>query len=106
YTVSLEDTVYQFKKSINNKIEETKINIFQNIDVSFQNRISAFFNELRSYLKNYQVSLERALEDQKLSLAQQEEVKQIVSSIASETNKLAKSIKDKQEYTSHLIQKR
>ncbi|MGB3655221.1 MAG: dynamin family protein [Rivularia sp. (in: cyanobacteria)] len=106
YIVSLEDTVNQFKKSIENQIEQIKIDIFKNIDSSFKNRISAFLNELRSYLKNYQVSLEQALEDQKLSLAKREKVIQILGSFISDTQILAESLEKKQKHTSDLIKKR
>ena len=105
YTVSLQETVNHFNNSIENRIKQIKVDILKNIDISFKNRILAFSNELRSYLKNYKASLEKALKDQKLSLVQQEEVRLTLKSISSETDKLAKSIKDKQEYTFHLIQK-
>ncbi len=106
YIVSLEDTVNKFKKSIENQIEQIKIDIFKNIDSSFKNRISAFLNELRSYLKNYQFSLEQALEDQKLSLAKREKVIQIFVSFISDTQILAESLEKKQKHTCDLIKKR
>ncbi len=106
YVVSLENTVNQFNHSIENKVEETNKNVSKYIDSSFKVRIAAFFNELRNYLQNYQSSLKQALEDQSLSLAEREEVRQKLESIISDTKKLSKSTKTKQKHTSDLIKKR
>lgn len=103
YIVSLEKTVFQFNQSVEIKIIDTEKQINQYLDDDFQVRISEFFKELEGYLQNYRNSLSQALQDQSLSLADQEEVKQILISFVNDTDKLLKAVEKKQEFTYKLM---
>lgn len=103
YTVSLEKTVFQFNYSVENKIRDTEKQINGYLDDDFQARISNFFKELQGYLQNYKNSLSQALQDQSLSLSEQEEVKQKLIPLINETSKLLKVLEQKQEFTYKLI---
>jgi hypothetical protein len=96
-------TVIQFNYSVEKKIKDTEKQINQYLDDDFQVRIANFFKELQGYLQNYKNSLSQALEDQTLSLSEQEEVKQKLIPLIKETNNLLKTLEQKQEFTYKLI---
>jgi hypothetical protein len=104
YTVSLEKTVKQINHSIEIKIKDTEKDISKYLDEDFPRRMGEFFQSLDDYLQNYQDSLTQAMEDQGSSLENQEDLKTVLDSFATEAEMLIKKIDRRWEFTSQIIQ--
>ena len=87
-------TVVQFNRATEAKIKKTEKEINQYFENDFEARIINFVTHLEKYLKNYQNNLEKALQDQALSLAKQEENTAAYKILADETKKLNKKTRE------------
>ena len=103
YTVSLEKTVKQINRSIDNKIQETKDSINGYLDKDFQQTLDEFFNKLDDYLQGYQDSLTQALKDKGSSLGSQEELKSVLDNFAQQADNFLEEVNPKLRFTNENI---
>ena len=103
YTVSLEKTVKQINRSIDNKIQETKDSIKGYLDKDFQQTLDEFFNKLDDYLQGYQDSLTQALKDKGSSLGSQEELKSVLDNFAQQADNFLEEVNPKLRFTNENI---
>lgn len=103
YTISLQETIDEVNKSIEQSIENIKQEINQHLDEDFRHRVDVFFKELERYLNNYCDSLKQAHKDQKLSLDEKASLVRNLNSLVSDANKNIKKADAYLEYTDHFI---
>jgi GTPase Era involved in 16S rRNA processing len=103
YLVSLEQTVFQFNFAIKIKIEDTKNQINQYLNTQCQEQISKFVEELNDYLESYKISLSKTLENQSLSLSEQDKFKEYLKYLSNTMDGIDKEIKQKQVFAQNLL---